>query len=128
MREIKFRAWDKKTKEWISTTANGLRLDGAAISISDFHHDPSDIVLMQYTGLKDANGVEIYEGDIVKDWTGTYQIISSNRYPGAFWQKDIRDESPEDHGAGDYRFLLGYASTESLEVIGNTHNNPDLLA
>ena len=106
-REIKFRAWVIAHKEmWEDVNPRHFR---------DF---PESYVLMQFTGLTDKNGVEIYEDDIVID---QHQYSDSNK------------------GVVRYRATLGraigwtvngfYMSSMSkwIKVIGNIHENPELL-
>jgi len=71
-----------------------------------------DIVIMQYTGLKDSNGKEIYEGDITDEGL----VIFHNEYLGFFVKNDYEEEQ--------LRPLYDFAF---LEIIGNVYETPQLL-
>ena len=110
MREIKFRAWDRDQEEIQNDWEKDLTL------IEHFGFDGGDkFILMQYTGLKDKNGKEIYEGDIVKDedmeWIVEYRI-STLSY-------DLRQRDKD-----TYDCPLSYiGNLDLLEVIGNIHED-----
>lgn len=118
MRDIKFRCYVKFLGA--IHNVNELRRNGDVMTDGyDYCLDKDDIVLMQYTGLTDKNGVEIYEGDIVK-WqaglvSGTNAIIYND---GSY----CIDSTFQD----DMSIYQSYASN-ALEVIGNIHQNPELL-
>jgi len=116
MREIKFRAWDRETKQMNRTLALGCwRFDpeGRLVNYGDAHAR-KNYILMQYTGLKDKNGKEIYEGDIVKNYAIIEQVIVVKFIEGCFY--------PFTNGI-DFRI-----EAQDVEVIGNIYENPELLA
>ena len=119
MREIKFRAWDKLFKEMFDVPM----LSNKAV----FHAIPpkfmpegvplAQVELMQYTGLLDKNGKEIYEGDIVKAGENIVLII---------WNKGFASFALAKTG-WMYDHFFGEIDNERCEVIGNIHENPELL-
>ena len=77
---------------------------------TDFVSVFPDVILMQYTGLKDKNGKEIYEGDVVKTSLGIGKVCMRL----GCWFIEMQKE-------------LGYFHTDEIEVIGNIYENPELL-
>ena len=75
MRPIKFRAWDKEKKDWLHNTKPFLDAYEASLYISDLE-------LMQFTGLLDKNGIEIYEGDLIRNHKKASEYSSD---PSAEW-------------------------------------------
>jgi len=108
MREIKFRAWDKKNM--IYSEKNKL----LPRNIVDKNSVEKGKVLMQFTNLKDKNGKEIYEGDILD---GDYVVFF---YEGCFITRYKKTDSiwgfDELDDGGDF-----------IKVIGNIYENPELL-
>tara|TARA_Y100000310_G_scaffold198469_1_gene198502 strand:+ start:922 stop:1308 length:387 start_codon:yes stop_codon:yes gene_type:complete len=123
MREIKFRAWDKSDKKMYFEDFMALSLDGDRYVYNDevwwtdyaidTYDRLEDVILMQYTGLKDKNGVEIYEGDIVvHSFSG--RIIDKVTFEYGMFYAANKD-------------LYWYAIHNGCEVIGNIWENPELL-
>ena len=145
MREIKFRAWDTQGKKMLFTgfhvigevTAFGLiddycfKTKGDKTSMERWN----DIELMQYTGLKDKNGVEIYEGDVLKwqmtqpeyecGWCWIYGVVEFGQ--GSFRYSMVADgcEWLNLPMVDNSCVLMG--GVESHEIIGNIYSNPELI-
>ena len=115
MREIKFRAWDKEKKIMI------LDLNGWSKGYSKKYE------LMQFTGLKDKNGKEIYEGDIIKYLPDPMPLRIVEWYEYGYtckYTKPIKGIL----GKGFFEINSGTLSfLESCEVIGNIYENKDLI-
>ena len=111
-REIKFRAWDREAK----VMEYDILFSGIKNLLQQRLENPKVFEVMQYTGLKDKNGKEIYEGDILR----AVGIVTWNE-PEVRWSCiDIEwNDKCEWH---DMLYL-----TTPLEVIGNIYENPELI-
>jgi len=133
MREIKFRAWDKKKKEWVGYEVGGvmdLTYSGKCNAFM-FDNDnldiPESVEWTQYTGLKDKNGKEIYEGDIF-DCPYSNETKNHHRWrviwgniSGGFVLQRIGEACNQNQVHQTVSNLV------HREIIGNIYENPELI-
>ena len=152
MREIKFRAWDKTGKgmgkvnyiKYSDVQYNQIsaRFKQKEKTVDDWfiygdENGCDNIILMQYTGLKDRNGKEIYEGDIIRfTWEedscwgkqGTYTAyIRFNRgtFEVVYIGKKYLIEDGNQTGSDGLNYFMDWS--EDVEVVGDIYTTPELL-
>lgn len=109
-RDLKFRAWDESQKYMAYQGTPDLE------NIQSFIHHFGDKILMQFTGLLDKNGNEIYEGDVVTHLhSADTCVVVFQKSTAMFLAQEIGDEQ------------MGFGIEDVTEVIGNIHENANLL-
>lgn len=147
MRKLKFKAWHKEKKKWLPVVKlefdcddiYGITTYESYLGVKSFRLvfvQIQDIDLVEYTGLKDENGVEIFEGDIVKitivdsdDFTEDQVVVGEVAY-GMHPKNNYRTEYPTSFTVFCKDFYhnegLLFNRRHTLEVIGNIYENPEL--
>ncbi len=126
MREIKFRAWVKDRKaifevisiDYVSKKVTYIvERTGHLLNIR--HDKFNDVELMQYTGIKDKDNKEIYEGDILFESFGEryYKVVFENGSFRAEFKGDFEE----------YSFDLIDVVAQGCEIVGNIYENPELI-
>lgn len=143
-REIKFRAWDTLEKKWYQPIFEAYKGNlhelmisfSGELSVRDMNgmtHEslfPGRYILNQFTGLKDKNGKEIYEGDIIAKRNGKfYQTQDKKHYPvfECFEKVQWKEEKGNLNLIGWWPFNGDNDRYKEFEIIGNIYENPELL-
>lgn len=130
-REIKFRAWDGGSiSAWEEMAYSGMPHTCGSdkefhVHLMDIFHDIGHaVIFMQFTGLMDKNGKEVYEGDVVRfgdlgeEGTGEFELGAVVYEKAAFVLKRIKPVKWIDWPSEYF---------EDCEVVGNVYENPQLL-
>ena len=127
MREIKFRGKNIETGEWLYGNLQVPKKEGVGYYMWDkekFQREVDPETIGEFTSLKDRNGNDIYEGDIISFDYGVGEPVSEDLIEVRFvrgvfaflWNGDLDDECP-----------VSSPTREWANVIGNIHDNPELL-
>lgn len=123
MRELRFRAWDKLNKKMLYDIRQFVAVRGEILGIQTdeiYQKDKNDYIgkyhleLMQFTGLLDKNGKEIYESDILIKYNNKDELVVE-WWIDKYWGK-------RKNGA---RYPIRYS--DEIEVIGNIYEHPELI-
>ena len=127
-REIKFRAWHKEDNEMVEVAQLEFEHVDMTVSAGGCWHDPHTMYeVMQYTGLKDKNGKEIYEGDIFQYKLGYSDTDPLQGLLHGVVTYDNQRCCYTGGSVGEKANPLFNINETKIEVIGNIYENPELL-
>lgn len=132
MRTIKFKAWDTEGKYFKPLEDDGdyyFRDDGEGLCLCDKWGECENVILLQFTGLKDKNGKDIYEGDIISSKPYLPLTESDRIVAQVVFREDLARWSAEGIGECEGETNPLYEANKShhgTEIIGNIYENPEL--
>lgn len=130
-REIKFRVYNKAANKWVHPTEKAVNLLGETILFGGFMHgvileEYNDCVVQQYTGFKDKNGREIFEGDLV-NFSFKVEHGEKENFKNyiVVWDSILGMWGVEEDTYVTNKFEFGFNEIAELEVVGNIFENKD---
>lgn len=118
---LRYRAWDKLRKRM--STVDRIYFDTEGVQLKDgsglYWRDFRDIILMQFTGLKDKNGTEIFEGDVVRLLDSLYTVFYDSE------KGSYRLKPHDDRWVVDY--MSNFSHGGNFEVVGNICEGKEYL-
>lgn len=129
MREIKFRAWDEIDKKMIPMDRGRYDRDSGSLKfyLQYIPNRDSHLKFMVFTGLKDREGNDIYEGDVVEQFYkgATRFVVIWDEVEKDRWNLKAKDSSYYDNG--DYYEGSNGRNWKTFKIIGNIYENPELI-
>ncbi len=122
-RELKFRAWHKEYKKMIYQEHGICNFFGDTSPVSDYGDDEisEECEIMQFTGLKDKEGNEIYEGDIIEfaDHLHKAVVVYDKKFAAYLFESNNLEKKNNPDTAMHWH--------DDLKIIGNIYENPELI-
>ena len=125
MREIKFRAWDGYTDDWVRVFSDIYEftprqfLEDGIDSYREHYYKAKNLTWFQYTGLKDKNGKTYCQDDIVNHKGRNYRLIKGSYMFELLGFSESSQDNPSD--------FFSEGAYITAEIIGNIHENPELI-
>ena len=131
MKEIKYKAWDTINKRWLNLASIVISITGGVVGVYDLDNELyglHQVDLVQFTGWKDKNGVEIYDEDVARLFMVRKGVMSIYWESCEVFFRNGRWNVGYPEGQGQHLWdWIRDPGTYAIEIIGNKSEHPDLL-